>query len=110
MITFLCSDVSAYGGVRNRDLMFEKISAKEDIINLKKEQCGVVWFLFLLKKTTTECYLMMCEAYRDQVLRCRQVFHWHKLFKEGRTSSMEVKHSGRPVSISTDVTITRLEH
>ncbi len=80
--------------------MFEKGTT-----NLKKEPCRLVWFLFLLKKTPTECYLMTFEAYRDQVINRTQAFHWHKQFREGRTLSVAVKQSGRPVSISTVVMI-----
>ncbi len=35
----------------------------------------------------------------------RQVFHWHKQSRAGRTSSVAVKQSERPVSIFTNVTI-----
>ncbi len=53
----------------------------------------------------TECYLIMCEAYRDRVMSRRQVFHWHKQFRVGRVLSVAVKQSGRLVSISTNVII-----
>ncbi len=77
--------------------VFEKMSAEEDTISLKKEKCWVVLFLLLLKKTSTECCLIMCEAFRHQVVSCRQVFHWHKQFREGRILSVAVKQSGRSI-------------
>ncbi len=85
-----------------------KMSSKENAISLKKEQSGVVQFLFLLQKTPTECYLMMREAYEDQVMSRRQVFHWHKQSKEDCALSVAVKHLGRPVSISTNVVINTI--
>ncbi len=88
--------------------MFEKMLAEEDAIDLKKEQHGVVRFLFLLE-TPIKCYSMMCEAYRDQVTSCRQVFYWHKQFREETVSSMAMKQSGRPVLISTGVTINTIK-
>ncbi len=51
---------------------------------------------------------MMYEAYMDRVMRCRLVFHWHKQFREGRTSSLAAKRTGRPMSISTDGTINNI--
>ncbi len=48
---------------------------------------------------------MMHETYGNHVMSCRQVFHWHKQFKESCMSSMAVKKSGRTVLISTDVMI-----
>ncbi len=86
-------------------LMFKKMLPEEDAFNSKKEQCEVVLFLVLLKKTPTEYYSMMWEAYGDQVMHLRQVFHWHKHFRKGRTTSVAVKQSHRPVSISTNVTL-----
>ncbi len=47
----------------------------------------------------------MSEANRDQKMSCRQVFHWHKQFREGRSSSVAVKQLGKSVSISTNVTV-----
>ncbi len=51
---------------------------------------------------------MMGEAFKDQVISHRQVFHCHKQFKEGRMSSVAVKQSGRPMSISADVKINTI--
>ncbi len=39
-----------------------------------------------------------------QVISHRQVFHWHKQFR-GNALFVAMKQSGRPVSISTNVTI-----
>ncbi len=60
--------------------------AKEDAIDLKKEQCGVVRLLFLLKKMLTEYHPPMCEAYRDPVMSRRQVFYrWQRVIQACQT-------------------------
>ncbi len=51
----------------------------------------------------------MRETCEDQVMSHTQVFHWHKQFREVRTSSAAVKQSGRPVSIFTNVTINTIK-
>ncbi len=51
---------------------------------------------------------MMHEAYKDKVISRRQVFHWHKQFRESQVSSVAVKQSCRPVSISTSETINTI--
>ncbi len=89
--------------------IFEKMSAEENTFNLRKEQCRVV-HVFVekkkkKKKTPIEYYLMMYEAYRDQVMSRWQVFHRHKQFKEGCALSVTIKQSGRHVSNSTGVMI-----
>ncbi len=59
-------------------------------------------------ETPTECYAMIDDAYRDQVMSCRQVFHRHIQFREDHTSSVAMEQSGKPVSISTDVMINTI--
>ncbi len=88
----LCETVYCITFVIINHLVFEKMSAKEDTINLKKKLCGVICFLFLLEKMQTECYSMICEACRDVVMNCRKFFHWHEQFREDCMLFVAVKH------------------
>ncbi len=60
-----------------------------------------------VEKMPAEYYSMMCGAYGYQVMSHRQVFHWHKQFREGH-ASVAVKQSGRSALISTEVMINTI--
>ncbi len=44
------------------NLVFKKMSTEEDTINLKKEEYGVVWFLFLLKTKKNANKMLLDDA------------------------------------------------
>ena len=49
----------------------------------KHEQRINVKFLVKLKKTSTECYKLLKEAYGENSLSRARVFEWYKRFSEG---------------------------
>ncbi|KYN42047.1 hypothetical protein ALC56_03516 [Trachymyrmex septentrionalis] len=53
----------------------------------KHEQRINVKFLVKLKKTPTECYKLLKEAYGENSLSRARVFEWYKRFSEGREST-----------------------
>ncbi|KAG5337601.1 MOS1T transposase, partial [Acromyrmex charruanus] len=67
----------------------------------KHEQRINVKFLVKLKKTPTECYKLLKEAYGENSLSRARVFEWYKRFSEGQESTEDDQRPGRPVSVST---------
>ncbi|VVC44420.1 Hypothetical protein CINCED_3A020187 [Cinara cedri] len=65
-------------------------------------------FLVKLKKTPTECYKLLQEAYGGNSLSRARVFEWYKCFSEGRESTEDDQHPGRPVTVSTPETVTKI--
>jgi len=72
----------------------------EQLINMK--------FLVKLKKSPTECYKLLKEAYGENSLSRARVFEWYKRFSEGRESTEDDQRPGRPVSVSTSQTVTKI--
>ncbi|KAG5331644.1 MOS1T transposase, partial [Acromyrmex charruanus] len=72
------------------------------------EQRINVKFLVKLKKTPTECYKLLKEAYGENSLSRARVFEWYKRFSEGRESTEDDQRPGRPVSVSTPQTVTKI--
>ncbi|KYN33876.1 hypothetical protein ALC56_11689 [Trachymyrmex septentrionalis] len=68
----------------------------------KHEQRINVKFLVKLKKTPTECYKLLKEAYGARV------FEWYKRFSEGRESTEDDQRPDRPVFVSAPQTVTKI--
>ena len=74
----------------------------------KHEQRINLKFLVKLKKTPNKCYKLLQEAYGDNSLSRAHVFEWCKRFSEGRESTEDEQRPGRPVTVSTQETITKI--
>jgi hypothetical protein len=59
----------------------------------KSEQRVNIKFLVKLKKSATETFQLLTEAYGEDCISRARVFEWHKRFSEGRES---VKDDDRP--------------
>ena len=59
----------------------------------RTEQRISIKFCFKIRKTATETYQLLQQAYGDDAMACTQVFDWFLRFKEGRTS---VESNPRP--------------
>ena len=66
------------------------------------EQRYAIKFCVKLKKSTTETFASLTEAYGDSTLSTTMVFKWHKAFKEGRENVEDDPRSGRPISSTND--------
>ncbi len=64
---------------------------------LHQEQHTVVKFHYSFKKTPTQTYAAMKEAYGEQTLACSTIFHWQQQFSQGRASASPKPKSGRLV-------------
>jgi len=53
-------------------------------------------FLVKLKKSTTETFQLLTEAYGEDCMSRACVFEWHKRFSEGRESLKDDECPGRP--------------
>ena len=60
------------------------------------EQCICIKFCFKIRKTATETYQLLRQAYGEDAMGRTQVFDWFRQFKEGRTSVESNSRSGRP--------------
>ena len=66
------------------------------------EQRYAIKFCVKLKKSATETFASLTEAYGDATLSRTMVFKWHKAFKEGRENVEDDPCSGRPISSTND--------
>jgi len=66
------------------------------------EQRYDIKFCVKLKKSATETFVSLTEAYGDATLLRTMVFKWHKAFKEGRENVEDDPRSGRPNSSTND--------
>ena len=66
------------------------------------EQRYDIKFCVKLKKSATETFVSLTEAYGDATLLRTMVFKWHKAFREGRENVDEDPRSGRPISSTND--------
>lgn len=66
------------------------------------EQRYAIKFCVKLKKSATETFASLTEAYGDATLSRTMVFRWHKAFKEGRENVEDDPRSGRPISSTND--------
>lgn len=74
----------------------------------KQEQRINLKFLVKLKKSPTECYKLLQEVYGDNALSRARVFEWCKRFSKGRESTEDDQRPGRPVTVSTPETVTKI--
>jgi hypothetical protein len=55
-----------------------------------------------LKKTATEIFSLLCEAYGESTLSKACVFEWHKIVSEGREDVEDDKQPGYIVTMKTE--------
>ena len=72
------------------------------MLDTKSDQRVNIRFLVKLKKSATETYQMLLEAYGDKCLSRACVFEWHKRFLEGRDSVKDDDRPGRPRTSTID--------
>lgn len=74
----------------------------------KSDQRVNIRFLVKLKKSATETYQMLLEAYGDKCLSRARVFEWHKRFLEGRDSVKDDDRPGRPRTSTIDENVVKV--
>jgi len=62
----------------------------------KNEQGVNIKFLVKVKKSATETFQLLTEAYGEDCMSRARVFVWHKLFSELRESLKDDERPGRP--------------
>jgi len=75
-----------------------------------EEQRVCVKFCFKLRKTATEMWKMLQQAFRDECVSRTQCFEWYSHFKTGRTLIDEDSRNGRPSTSTDDVHIDAVCH
>jgi len=73
----------------------------------KSEQVNIK-FLVKLKKSVTETFHLLTEAYGEDCMSRTRVFEWHKQFLEGRESLKVDDRPGRPRTAVTDDNIEKV--
>jgi len=73
-----------------------------------KERRIWVKFCFKLNTTAAETHRMLKEIFGEQALSQARTFEWFKLFKDGRESVEDGKHSGRPSTCTTPEMIAKV--
>ena len=68
----------------------------------KEEQRSVIRFLWAEGVKGAEIHARLYTQYGDNALPRRSVYEWIEMFKNGRTSVMDVERSGRPSISATD--------
>jgi hypothetical protein len=74
----------------------------------KSEQQVNIKFLVKLKKSVTETFQFVTEAYGEDCMPRACVFEWHKRFSEGRESVKDDDRPGRPRTAVTDDNIEKV--
>jgi len=72
------------------------------------KQCICIKFFFKIRKTATETYQLLQQAYGEDAMGHTQVFDWFRQFKEGRTSVESNPCSGRPSTLRVSYTTSTL--
>ncbi len=67
--------------------------------------CGGKISLFIFKKTPTQTYVAMKEAYGEQMLPRSTIFHQHQQFTQGWASASPKPKSETPMAASTETTV-----
>ena len=83
-------------------------SCRKPCVTKNTSNVSISNFSLNWKKTPTECYKLLQEAYGDNSLSRARVFKWCKRFSEGRESTEDDQHPGRPVTVSTQETVTKI--
>jgi len=65
-------------------------------------------FLVKLKKSATETFELLTEAYGEDCMSRARVFKWHKRFSEGRESVKDDDRPGCPRTAATDDSIEKV--
>ena len=66
-------------------------------------------FLAKLGKTSSECFALLQQVYKEETMSRAHVFEWHKRFREGREECEDDQSSGKPVTSRTDSNIDRVK-
>ena len=74
----------------------------------RSEQVNIK-FLVKLKKSMTETFQLLTEAYGEDRVSCACMFEWHKRFLEGRESLKDVDPPGHPRKAVTDDNIEKVQ-
>src|SRR5215469_4681012 len=72
------------------------------------EQRICIKFCFKIRKTATETYQLLQQAYGEDAMGRTQVFDWLRRFKEGRTSVESDPRSGRPSTSKNEEMIAKV--
>jgi len=65
-------------------------------------------FCFKIRKTATETYQLLQQAYGEDAMGRTQVFDWFCQFKEGRTSVESDPCSGQPSTLRNEEMIAKV--
>ena len=74
---------------------------KSERVNIK--------FLVKMKKSTTETFQLLTEAYGEDCMSRACMFEWHKRFSEGRESLKDDDCPGHPRTAVTDDNIEKVQ-
>ena len=73
------------------------------------KQCDVIKFYVLLGKSLTEICDDLHKVYGDSCLANSAISKWMRRFKDGRESTEDDKHTGRPVTITTEKKVAEIQ-
>nr|CAD7588127.1 unnamed protein product [Timema genevievae] len=77
-------------------------------IDCKHEQRANIKFCVLLRKSGTETFQMMQQAYGNEAMRRPVCFDWHSRFRSGRTSLKDEERSGKPFTSTNTEIVARV--
>ncbi|GFR21882.1 HTH_48 domain-containing protein [Trichonephila clavata] len=67
------------------------------------EQCAYIKIAVLRGRNEMECHSEFVEAFENNILPYRSIARWVGKFQQGRVSTSDKQHSGRPVSVRIDL-------
>ena len=78
-------------------------------MDTRLEQRANIKFCVKLRKSATETFEMLQQAYDDDAMSRARCFDWHSRFKNGRTSLDDDERSGRPSTSTSPETVHEVE-
>lgn len=78
-------------------------------MDTRLEQRANIKFCVKLRKSATETFEMLQQAYGDDAMSRARCFDWHSRFKNGRTSLDDDERSGRPSTSTSPETVHEVE-
>ncbi|UYV74675.1 hypothetical protein LAZ67_12000490 [Cordylochernes scorpioides] len=90
---------SYLGVLRFRSFSYTRVRISNFKMAIFEEQRICIKFCFKLKKSATETYELIKEAFGDATLSRSRTFEWFSCFQKGREKVNDDQHTGRPRSL-----------
>ncbi|GFQ73927.1 hypothetical protein TNCT_659041 [Trichonephila clavata] len=64
------------------------------LLSIKLLNCSVFAGVCETRRSASEAFYIIREAFNDEAMSKTSIFRWHKTFKEGRENVEDIEHDG----------------